>query len=636
MCFSRVFLALMSTFLFAASCSSDRPKFKLSVTVDFYGDGGKGLYTHDTLDLMMQEVRSLGVSRVYWQYLGDLEQERYGAGTNLLLSRWAEFGPPTLAAIGEPLEAAVKAAHRNGLEIFGVLKPYHTGMSATFPEGSPDADPETRMRRIGGTLQSFNPFMERFPHTRIKRRPVQEPRDLQSLPIRQIRLIKRDDSPTRVRREHLEIWTSSNNYRYQHQPVEFALADTVELAPKEVRDYYGNLVTRKGDPVRVLTLKNLDLRDRYVAVATNFQVGDADFENTALAMIRVYGPDPEPLPIVVATQDATWIRPRDFRSYGLEFDSGYGPRLMTLDRAWKPEPGNLKPVKVQITKWHEHRAELGLGSGGGFLAFARGKNEYLPTAPCEAYPEVQELWLWRVNRMLEKGVDGVVLRVSAHGTLSDEPYAYGFNEPIVKAYRSRYGVDPLTQEYGPQLLASLRGEYYTQFVREASRKTRQAGKLFQVQVHTEAFRPDPVFGQIMGFPANLHFAWRQWLEEGLVDAVTLRASWYEAAEDPLDGSPTKRSNLSTILADPVVREVLEVTARMKLPVYMNRYVSRAIPIGEYVDNIQQLYHDERFSGFDLYEFFHLARSTPDGSKLIPIQDRLQHIREKSRELGLVQ
>ncbi len=180
------------------------------------------------------------------------------------------------------------------------------------------------------------------------------------------------------------------------------------------------------------------------------------------------------------------------------------------------------------------------------------------------------------------------------------------------------------------------GNNYTRFVREASHRTRKAGKLFQVQVHTEAFRPHPVFGQIMGFPANLLFSWRQWLEEGLVDAVTLRASWYEAAEDPLDGSPTNRSTLQNILEDPVVREVLEVTEKMRLPVYMNRYVSRAIPIGEYVDNIQQLYRDRRFAGFDLYEFFHLARSSPDGGKLLPIQDRLQRIREKSRELGLVQ
>ena len=154
------------------------PPFKLSMTVDFFGDGGRGLYTPRTLDLMMREARRLGVSRLYWQYLGDLEQDRYGAGTNMLRTPWAKYGPRTLAAIGEPLEAAVGAAHRRGLEIFGVLKPYHTGMSATFPEGSPEADPATPMRRIGGSLQCFNPFMERFPHTRIQRRPLKGPTNL--------------------------------------------------------------------------------------------------------------------------------------------------------------------------------------------------------------------------------------------------------------------------------------------------------------------------------------------------------------------------------------------------------------------------------------------------------------------------
>lgn len=50
------------------------PPFKLSMTVDFFGHGGRGLYTPRTLDLMMREARRLGGSRVYWQYLGDLEQ----------------------------------------------------------------------------------------------------------------------------------------------------------------------------------------------------------------------------------------------------------------------------------------------------------------------------------------------------------------------------------------------------------------------------------------------------------------------------------------------------------------------------------------------------------------------------------
>ena len=164
--------------------------------------------------------------------------------------------------------------------------------------------------------------------------------------------------------------------------------------------------------------------------------------------------------------------------------------------------------------------------------------------------------------------------------------------------------------------------------------TRSAGKLFQVQVHTEAFRSDPVFGQIMGFPAHIQFAWRQWLEEGLADAVTLRSSWYEAAEDPLDGSPARRSRLENVLADPVVREVLEVTENLGLPVYLNRYVARAVPIREYADDLERIWRDRRFSGFDLYEFFHLTRATPDGSRLVPVQDRMRYIRRKARELGL--
>ena len=117
--------------------------------------------------------------------------------------------------------------------------------------------------------------------------------------------------------------------------------------------------------------------------------------------------------------------------------------------------------------------------------------------------------------------------------------------------------------------------------------------------------------------------------------MTLRSSWYEAAEDPLDGSPARRSKLSNVLADPVVAEVLEVTENLGLPVYLNRYVARAIPIEDYVGDMEQIWRDHRFAGFDLYEFFHLARATPDGSRLVPVQDRIRQIRRKARELGLV-
>ena len=115
----------------------------LSMTVDFFGDGGRGLYTPRTLDLMMREARCLGIRRVYWQYLGDL-----GAGSVRRRDRHASH------AMGE-----VRAPHAGGhrasrwkrrpwgrptggeWRFSAFSSPITTGMSATFPEGSPESDP---------------------------------------------------------------------------------------------------------------------------------------------------------------------------------------------------------------------------------------------------------------------------------------------------------------------------------------------------------------------------------------------------------------------------------------------------------------------------------------------------------------
>lgn len=107
----------------------------------------------------------------------------------------------------------------------------------------------------------------------------------------------------------------------------------------------------------------------------------------------------------------------------------------------------------------------------------------------------------------------------------------------MEAYRERYGVDIRREGFDPDLLGALRGEPYTRFVRNASAMTRRAGKLFQVQVHTGAFRPDPVFGQLMGFPANIHFAWRP-KRSGSEGADVRRVS--QSIADEIDGQHGQR------------------------------------------------------------------------------------------------
>ena len=399
--------------------------------------------------------------------------------------------------------------------------------------------------------------------------------------------------------------------------MDFSPADRVEPSPREVREFFGGLLTACGAPVRTLTLEGLDLTERYILVTTDFQDREGDFGNAPSAMIEAYGPGPDPLPIVIATRSAMWIRPRDFRTGGLEFDSGMGPFPVQLDTDNASTEGTMFGI-VTKSKWN----------WGGCIAFARGRNGTLACTPCAVYPEVEKLWTGWVDRLLEAGVDGVDVRVSAHGSLTDEPLEYGFNPPLLEEYRERFGREVGNTDGDRARLARLRGRHYTRFIREASRRVRSAGKKFQVHVHAEAFGPDPCHGQLMGFPANLEFDWRTWLLEGLADGITLRTTWFEAPE-------ADRGLLHNALDDSVVEEALALCNRKGIPVYLNRYLKRTVSMQEYVSDLEQIYRDPRFAGFDVYEYAHLSRPNPKGTKIIPVEDRMETIRNTARRLGIL-
>jgi len=591
--------------------------FILSATVDFPDDMSHGTYTPDLLDRMMVQLKEIGVTRVYWLYYGDVDQDSYWAGDNALQFNNSPFERRTLTNIGEPLKAAVPFAHAHGLEIYGVLKPYNGGAACTYPEGAAESRAST-VTRIGGPLLGAIPFVERHPDTRVRRRPVEAPPDLETTAIRKIRLLKRDDSPTRVRGEDIQIWTSESNFKYERKQIDFSVTEAVEPAPREVRDYYGDLVTAKGALVRTLTIEGLDLSDRFIAVTTGLK-GPGDFVNTAVGMVEAYGLGPEPLPVVVATQGAIWVRPRDFREYGLDFDCGLGTYEVPFD--------DQNDRRDDSSRWSSMLT-------GGLIAFARGKNEYLAGTPCEAYPEVRRLWSGWVQRMIDAGVDGIDVRISAHGSLTDESAEYGYNEPIVEEFTRRYGVGPTGSATDLSRLAELRGEHFTSFIRETSESIRGAGGKMQVHVHTEAFRPEPCHGQMMGFPDNIGFDWRSWVEEGLLDGVTFRMSWFEGLEDPPE-SPPDRSCLVNALAEPYAKESLDTLVDAGVPAYLNRYFQRSVGDEEYLSDLEKVHGDERFGGFDLYEFSIMAHATPDGTALNSYNGRMEMIQAKVEELGLV-
>jgi hypothetical protein len=572
----------------------------------------------------MAAIANTGAQRVHWLYYGEVTPDDPRCGS-IFNAHWATYGPESIAALGEPLRAAVPVAKAHGLEIYGVLKPYNGGLSGSYPLGSPEAGSKSRLARIGGTLQQVIPFVEQHPEMRIQRRPGS---GNAAGPVAAIKLIKADAAATRLRPEHVRIWTSNDNYCYQPLPIVPQGRVTVEQATRTVRDYHGNVLTHAGELVRVVTLTGLAIDAPFVVLTTTFIDGAGDFRNTPLGMIEVLGRDGGPLESVLATHAAGWIQPRDFRTYGLEFDLGYGHLPVTLDEPWREMVRDPWQAFAGDDEFAE-QALLGKGPTGGFVGFALGKNSHLPAALCEAYPEVRALWLGWVEAMLDSGVDGVDLRISAHGCMTDEPQLFGWNPPVLAAYRQRYGSSPIE----PVKLASVRGEYFTQFVREASAIVRKRGKRLQIHLHAEAFRSDPAFGQQNGVPANIEFQWRRWLEERLADSVYLRISWFEGAEDPLGIESTQRSRLRNMLTDPVVHEMLAVSAKHQLPIILNRYIGRAAGLEEYLDDLELTARDGRFAGFDVYEFFDLAHSDPARPGLNPRVGRLTGLKERWQKIS---
>jgi hypothetical protein len=72
-----------------------------------------------------------------------------------------------------------------------------------------------------------------------------------------------------------------------------------------------------------------------------------------------------------------------------------------------------------------------------------------------------------------------------------------------------------------------------------------------------------------------------------------------------------------------------------VPLYLNRYVDRAIDDVGYMADFEAVFDDERLSGFDLYESANLLHARPDASGFDNVGNRVDLIRAKARELGIL-
>ena len=572
--------------------------FTLETLVDFVDDALSTplTITPAHVDSLMSNLARAGVRRVIWGYYGDGHGgwfspagiERYIAELGIAEDQnyWGAC-LRTYKALGNPLRVAVDAAHRHGIEVYAYFKPYETGPAMSFHEGSPEGLEWGRLPIIGGYLTWLDPFVVKNPHLRIKRRTDDMWPGHESAATRSIRLTKKDASPTRVTKANLQVWTSDRNYGYRRVPADagYDLVETVEPSPREVRDVYGNVVTRAGQPVRVLTLRGLNLTDRFVAVTTAITSGTPDFENAWDRLLTAYDERGQEIPGVYATGTAIWFPELErFPEGGLVFDTGRGPEVVALDA---PRSG-VDYAGPESAKHH-----IGFTPVRGVIAFARGRNAYLSGALCETEPAVQEYWLRCLGEILDAGVDGVEFRVENHSAHSDTPQDYGFNPIVVEKAGIRAGETP---DLGA--ISRVRSEAYTDFLRRANRAIKGRGKRMRVNLNVDWFRPpeERPGSRKIAYPANIEFHWRQWVDEGLLDEAMLRVF-----AKPFEG---------IFGADATAQEMVAHAAARGIPVTVNRYVWDNPGLA---DELTRVRDDGRFAGFVLYETWSYTKINPDGT-----------------------
>jgi len=440
-------------------------KLDLSVCIDFFDDLIFGAWTEETFRQCMVYFRKNGFRRVYFlDHFGREGGWWKHAGENPRFPGHQEFIDQTFRNVGDYLPAAVRAAKAEGLEVIAVLKPFETAMFHSTPTPPDQAHSHGGIRSLGGWNRWSTDFAAANPNMRLERNMTGVPPDLAGKKIATIVLTAQAGLAANIDPTLLRFWTSEDNGAYAQIP-----ADTLSVR------------WDTGEKGRLI-IKGLNEDRRFFAV-TYEGTGKPVFGNTFDELIQIFDSEGHRLPVTFSTVPNP--PGRKFTETGFVMDAvGCGNDIFWMD-------------------------------GGGPLGVAIGVERFLQGALCPVYPEVRQWWIDQVHQCLAAGVDGVDFRVSSHNrTFHWE--AYGFNRPIVEAFRMRHGIDILSEPFDRKDLRILIGEYYTDFLREARSVINAAEKSMHLHIELGFQEAD------QDSDLEIFFPWRRWLDEGLADEVCVK------------------------------------------------------------------------------------------------------------------
>lgn len=144
----------------------------------------------------------------------------------------------------------------------------------------------------------------------------------------------------------------------------------------------------------------------------------------------------------------------------------------------------------------------------------RSGQEVLHGVICYAYPEVRRYKLDALEWLLERyDWDGVFYCTRSQSRPARHADQFGFNDPVVREYRARYGIDIRASDFDVEQWRRLHGEYLTTFFREVKDLLSERGLTLAVGIPRASYLGPPI--------GNIHLDWPTWVREGIVDKLVI-------------------------------------------------------------------------------------------------------------------
>ena len=445
--------------------------FCLSVTYDAPMSIVSGHYTPDRLDDEMRQWSELGVDRIHW-----IEYGQWPSFWNYQPPGWSDNYHKTVDACGDYLTAAVKAAHKHGLEVFADCKTFDQGFSCFEVED----DGVSAVRCLDNRPMSAIPEMAAHREWTMQSNPAWRRKPAKR--IREVAVYSETPLPESLASQ-LEIWTSKDNATYRRMRGSATITVEKIRRPHE-RWTPAGMVADKGSTANwVIRIAGLNVAAPWLSLRLPDGV---ELRHLGFMVVRAMG-DAGEAPVTIATKG-------DARK-GFYFWKGW--------QGWT----NVTEALLERRTW---KNDIG-------MVFREADD--MPTMLETTCPGARAILLDRIDDMLTAGVDGIDIRTYCHHNGPMHYLKYAYAPEVIDQFRSEFSRDPQPTADDETAIRRIRGQAYTDYIREVRALTHKRGKRLTVELESGAELPHDNDCRM-----QLPMFWKTWLDESLTDE--LRLKWF--------------------------------------------------------------------------------------------------------------